>query len=136
MHAQLDELMPGSAGTLAFSSRHTKSSALVSEGLCLKVLDDSTDEKTRALVDDKCMEWRERGVSCECIRRSNRLGYKAGALKEASSSSSVTDCREQPTIFSRACACCHTAPTNRCQQEGANQPFVSASVLRISQKRR
>jgi beta-mannan synthase len=47
------------------------------------VLDDSTDERTRALVDDKCEEWRERGVDCACVRRTNRHGYKAGALKEA-----------------------------------------------------
>jgi hypothetical protein len=40
------------------------------------------DQITVELVDDKCLEWRERGVDCECIRRSNRKGYKAGALKE------------------------------------------------------
>ncbi len=48
----------------------------------LQVLDDSTDQVTRELVDDKCLEWTERGVSCECIRRTHRSGYKAGALKE------------------------------------------------------
>lgn len=48
----------------------------------VQVLDDSTDHITRELVDDKCLEWRERGVDCECIRRNNRKGYKAGALKE------------------------------------------------------
>ena len=46
------------------------------------MLDDSTDEKTRELVDDKCEEWRERGIDCACVRRTNRQGYKAGALKE------------------------------------------------------
>ena len=46
------------------------------------MLDDSTDQKTRDLVDDKCLEWRERGVNCTCLRRTNRQGYKAGALKE------------------------------------------------------
>ena len=51
-------------------------------------------------MDDKCLEWRERGVRCECIRRSNRQGYKAGALKEARVPS------------------CHTASNNQllCQQ--------------------
>ncbi len=49
---------------------------------CLQVLDDSTDQKTRDLVDDKCLEWRERGIRCECVRRTNRKGYKAGALKD------------------------------------------------------
>lgn len=46
------------------------------------MLDDSTDQKTRDLVDDKCLEWQERGIRCECVRRSNRKGYKAGALKD------------------------------------------------------
>ena len=48
----------------------------------LQVLDDSTDRVTRDLVDDKVLEWRERGVDCEVLRRTNRAGYKAGALKE------------------------------------------------------
>ena len=48
----------------------------------VQVLDDSTDQKTRDLVDDKCMEWQERGVKCICVRRTNRKGYKAGALKD------------------------------------------------------
>ena len=33
-------------------------------------------------MDDKVLEWRERGVDCEVLRRTNRAGYKAGALKE------------------------------------------------------
>ena len=48
----------------------------------LQVLDDSTDRVTRDLVDDKVIEWRERGVNIEVMRRTNRAGYKAGALKE------------------------------------------------------
>ena len=48
----------------------------------MQVLDDSTDRVTRDLVDDKVLEWRERGVDCEVVRRTNRAGYKAGALKE------------------------------------------------------
>lgn len=47
-----------------------------------QVLDDSTDPHTRNLVDDKVAEWRERGLDIDCIRRTNRSGYKAGALKE------------------------------------------------------
>ena len=46
------------------------------------MLDDSTCKATRALVDDKVLEWKERGVNVDCIRRTNRQGYKAGALKE------------------------------------------------------
>jgi len=49
-----------------------------------QILDDSTDKGTRDLVDDKVAEWRERGVECEVRRRTNRAGYKAGALHEVS----------------------------------------------------
>ena len=48
----------------------------------MQVLDDSTCKATRALVEDKVAEWRERGVNVQCICRDNRQGYKAGALKE------------------------------------------------------
>ena len=48
----------------------------------LQVLDDSTCAKTRQLVDDAALEWRERGVNVTVVRRTNRSGYKAGALKE------------------------------------------------------
>lgn len=47
-----------------------------------QVLDDSTDPVTRELVDEKVLEWRERGIHVECLRRTNRQGYKAGAMKE------------------------------------------------------
>lgn len=47
-----------------------------------QVLDDSTDKVTRELVDEKVLEWRERGVDIDCVRRTNRQGYKAGAMKE------------------------------------------------------
>lgn len=45
-------------------------------------MDDSIDKGTRDLVDDKVAEWRERGVEVEVRRRTNRAGYKAGALHE------------------------------------------------------
>ena len=48
------------------------------------MLDDSTDRVTRELVDNKLMEWLERGLDIEVLRRTNRAGYKAGALKEVS----------------------------------------------------
>ena len=47
-----------------------------------QVLDDSTCKHTRALVDDAAAEWQERGVRVEVVRRTNRSGYKAGALKD------------------------------------------------------
>eukprot|EP00884_Botryococcus_braunii_P009093 jgi/Botrbrau1/18185/Bobra.53_1s0050.1 len=52
------------------------------ERFCVQVLDDSTDKVTRDLVDDKIAEWRERGVNAYAMRRTNRAGYKAGALKD------------------------------------------------------
>jgi beta-mannan synthase len=56
-----------------------------SSRLYIQILDDSTDQMTRDLVDEKLVEWRERGVAIDCLRRTNRQGYKAGAMKEASS---------------------------------------------------
>ena len=49
-----------------------------------QVLDDSTCKVTRQLVDEKAAEWAERGIKCEVVRRTNRQGYKAGALKDVS----------------------------------------------------
>ena len=49
----------------------------------VQVLDDSTDEDTRRLVDDVCAELRaSTGVDCRVLRRDDRRGYKAGALEE------------------------------------------------------
>ena len=49
------------------------------EKLQIQVLDDSNDE-TMEIVDSACKHWSERGINIEVIRRSNRHGYKAGAL--------------------------------------------------------
>lgn len=46
----------------------------------IQVLDDSTDE-TRLLVDRTVRRLREQGVDIEVVRRENRTGFKAGALK-------------------------------------------------------
>lgn len=48
----------------------------------VQVLDDSTCMETRKVVDARVIYWREMGINCVCIRRTNRQGYKAGALKE------------------------------------------------------
>lgn len=45
------------------------------------MLDDSSDKVTRELIDERVIEWREKGVNVVCLRRFNRHGYKAGALK-------------------------------------------------------
>ena len=47
--------------------------------LQVQILDDSTDE-TRHVVDRAAVQLRERGTRAEVVRRSQRQGYKAGAL--------------------------------------------------------
>jgi cellulose synthase/poly-beta-1,6-N-acetylglucosamine synthase-like glycosyltransferase len=50
--------------------------------LTVQVLDDSTDADARDLVDEVCGRMRvERGVDCVVLHRSDRRGYKAGALE-------------------------------------------------------
>jgi cellulose synthase/poly-beta-1,6-N-acetylglucosamine synthase-like glycosyltransferase len=46
----------------------------------IQVLDDSTDE-TRGYVDQSAAKLREAGVSISVIRRTDRVGFKAGALQ-------------------------------------------------------
>ncbi|MEG3024069.1 MAG: glycosyltransferase family 2 protein [Akkermansia sp.] len=48
----------------------------------IQILDDSIDETTQ-LCYDKAAELRERGFDCVCLHRSDRTGYKAGALEDA-----------------------------------------------------
>eukprot|EP00965_Chrysotila_dentata_P106247 3508549-Pleurochrysis_carterae.AAC.1 len=48
----------------------------------VQVLDDSTDAETRAVVDAAIDKWRALGITIEAIRRTNRQGYKAGAMHE------------------------------------------------------
>jgi cellulose synthase/poly-beta-1,6-N-acetylglucosamine synthase-like glycosyltransferase len=51
--------------------------------LTVQVLDDSTDEDTRALVEGVCARMRSlTGVRCYVRHRADRRGYKAGALEE------------------------------------------------------
>jgi len=47
----------------------------------IQVLDDSTDETT-AIISDKILQYKAQGLQIEHIRRTNRIGYKAGALQE------------------------------------------------------
>jgi len=49
--------------------------------LSIQVLDDSTDEETRRLVEQVCAEVRAQGLDCRVLHRSDRHGYKAGALE-------------------------------------------------------
>ncbi len=47
----------------------------------IQILDDSTDE-TVEIVARKVIEWQAKGIDIVHLHRSNREGYKAGALKE------------------------------------------------------
>ncbi|MBK8903195.1 MAG: glycosyltransferase [Anaerolineaceae bacterium] len=49
--------------------------------LSIQVLDDSTDEDTRWLVELVSAEVRARGIDCRVLHRTHRHGYKAGALE-------------------------------------------------------
>ncbi len=49
--------------------------------LQIQVLDDSTDD-TAALARQRAHEWRRRGIDITVLHRTNRHGYKAGALAE------------------------------------------------------
>ena len=79
---------------------HTASSSDI-ERDCLQVLDDSTCKVTRQLVDEKAAEWAERGIRCDVVRRTNRQGYKAGALKDVSSSSASHLLAILPSLLER-----------------------------------
>lgn len=50
------------------------------EKLQIQVLDDSTDE-TFDIVKAKVEVWKSKGINIEHVHRSNRIGYKAGALE-------------------------------------------------------
>lgn len=49
--------------------------------LIIQVLDDSTDEDTRRLVEHVSAQIRARGINCNVLHRTERQGYKAGALE-------------------------------------------------------
>ena len=49
---------------------------------CVQILDDSTDESSD-LIDERVAFHRDRGVDIQVIRRSERFGFKAGALHMA-----------------------------------------------------
>jgi cellulose synthase/poly-beta-1,6-N-acetylglucosamine synthase-like glycosyltransferase len=49
--------------------------------LIIQVLDDSTDEDTRQLVELVGAQLRARGIDCRVLHRTDRQGYKAGALE-------------------------------------------------------
>jgi cellulose synthase/poly-beta-1,6-N-acetylglucosamine synthase-like glycosyltransferase len=48
----------------------------------IQVLDDSTDE-TKEIISKEVFHWKKKGIDISHVKRSNRIGYKAGALKHA-----------------------------------------------------
>ncbi|GFS45769.1 nucleotide-diphospho-sugar transferases superfamily protein [Actinidia rufa] len=69
-----------------------------SDRFIVQVLDDSTNEVLRALVELECQKWIEKGVNVKYETRNNRNGYKAGALREGLQKQYVKDC-EFSVIF-------------------------------------
>ncbi|CAL5422322.1 unnamed protein product [Camellia sinensis] len=58
----------------------------------VQVLDDSTNEVIRALVELECRKCVEKGVNVKYETRSNRNGYKAGALRDGLQKQYVKNC--------------------------------------------
>ncbi|XP_078166004.1 glucomannan 4-beta-mannosyltransferase 9-like [Carex rostrata] len=69
-----------------------------SDRLIIQVLDDSTDPEIKELVELECKQWMKKGMNVKYEIRDNRLGYKAGALKEGMTKDYVQNC-EYVAIF-------------------------------------
>ncbi|KAI3910176.1 hypothetical protein MKW92_017038 [Papaver armeniacum] len=69
-----------------------------SDRIIIQVLDDSTDPVIKDLVEIECRMWASKGINIKYEIRSNRNGYKAGALKEGLKHSYVDMC-DFVTIF-------------------------------------
>ncbi|CAI9780180.1 unnamed protein product [Fraxinus pennsylvanica] len=63
-----------------------------SDRLIVQVLDDSTNEALRAMVELECRKWIKKGVNVKYETRNNRNGYKAGALRDGLKKDYVEDC--------------------------------------------
>ncbi|KAG0613781.1 hypothetical protein M758_6G129900 [Ceratodon purpureus] len=66
--------------------------------IIIQVLDDSTDQTTRELVQMEVQRWASKGINIKYETRSNRKGYKAGALKQGMKHPYVGTC-EHVAIF-------------------------------------
>ncbi|KAJ3677385.1 hypothetical protein LUZ60_003109 [Juncus effusus] len=63
-----------------------------SDRILIQVLDDSTDLVVKDLVKAECEMWYKKGKNIRYETRSNRNGYKAGALKEGMKHPYVNEC--------------------------------------------
>jgi len=71
--------------SVAHSSRAKPDTRLSCTRFEVQVLDDSTDAETRAVVDKAIDYWRREGIVINAVRRTNRQGFKAGAMHEVRS---------------------------------------------------
>jgi beta-mannan synthase len=51
--------------------------------LLIQVVDDSTNEETKDIIDRRVKHWRAKGINIVVERRLHREGFKAGAMNEA-----------------------------------------------------
>ena len=54
-----------------------------SDKLYIQVVDDSTSEDTKRMIDTRVNLWRSQGIDIEVLRRVHRSGFKAGAMNDA-----------------------------------------------------
>ncbi|KAK9676897.1 hypothetical protein RND81_11G108500 [Saponaria officinalis] len=66
--------------------------------MVIQVLDDSTDPVIKEMVELECQRWSSKGLNIVYQIRENRVGYKAGALKEGLKRDYVKHC-EYVAIF-------------------------------------
>ncbi|KAL2937591.1 Glucomannan 4-beta-mannosyltransferase 2 [Bienertia sinuspersici] len=66
--------------------------------MVIQVLDDSTDPVIKDMVELECQRWASKGLNIVYQIRENRVGYKAGALKEGLKRDYVKHC-EYVAIF-------------------------------------
>ncbi|CAI9759798.1 unnamed protein product [Fraxinus pennsylvanica] len=60
--------------------------------IIIQVLDDSTDPAIKVLVQQECWRWASKGVNIKYEIRDNKIGYKAGSLREGMKHSYVKLC--------------------------------------------
>ncbi|KAI3871510.1 hypothetical protein MKW98_011565 [Papaver atlanticum] len=63
-----------------------------SDRIIIQVLDDSTDQAIMDLVQLECQRWESQGINIKYVTRDDRVGYKAGALKQGMKHSYVKKC--------------------------------------------
>ncbi|XP_073157498.1 glucomannan 4-beta-mannosyltransferase 2-like isoform X2 [Henckelia pumila] len=60
--------------------------------LIIQVLDDSSDQTTKGLIEKECTRWENEGINIRYQPRDTRKGYKAGALKMGMEQDYVKQC--------------------------------------------